>query len=266
MGFMQADSRRLDLRAGFDRAAEDYQRTRPVCPPLLFDDLVDLAGLGAGDRVIEIGGGTGQATVPLAERGLAVIAVELGADLAAIARRRVAGYPAAEVVTCSFEDWQPQGGPFDAVVAVNSLHWIDPALRYAKPYRLLRPGGAMAVAGCQYAMPADADRFWTDVQEDYRAVRFEGDPPPAPEQIGLRHLPPEAAGLFDEVASLRYPFEVRYSGEDYLANLATQSGTHALGEARSSEFLARVRRRLESLGWPELTKTFVGYLIVGRRT
>jgi hypothetical protein len=34
------------LRTGFDRAAEDYQRTRPVCPPQLFDDLIDLAGYG----------------------------------------------------------------------------------------------------------------------------------------------------------------------------------------------------------------------------
>jgi trans-aconitate methyltransferase len=69
-----ADDLRRRLRAGFDLAAEDYQRTRPVCPPQLFDDLIDRAGLEAGDRVIEIGCGTGQATVPLAERGLAVTA------------------------------------------------------------------------------------------------------------------------------------------------------------------------------------------------
>jgi len=75
---MGNDPRRHALRTGFDRAAEDYQRTRPVCPPQLFDDLIDLAGLDAGGRVIEIGCGTGQATVPLAERGLAVTAVELG--------------------------------------------------------------------------------------------------------------------------------------------------------------------------------------------
>jgi hypothetical protein len=104
------------------------------------------------------------------------------------------------------------------------------------------------------------------VQEDYQAVGFEGDPPPPPEQIGPRHFPPEAESLFDEVASLRYPsFEVLYSAGDYLAQLATQSGTHALGEARSAEFLARVRRRLESHGWPQLTATFVAFLIVGRR-
>jgi protein-L-isoaspartate O-methyltransferase len=107
-----SDEQRRGLRAGFDRAAEDYQRTRPVCPPQLFDDLIELAGLEAGGRVAEIGCGTGQATVPLAERGLAVTAVELGPQLAAVARRRLTAFPAAQVVTGSFEDWQPDGrGP-----------------------------------------------------------------------------------------------------------------------------------------------------------
>jgi SAM-dependent methyltransferase len=262
------DDTRRHLRGGFDLAAEDYLRTRPVCPPQLFDDLIWLARLKAGDRVIEIGCGTGQATVSLAERGLAMTAVELGPELAAIARRRLTRFPAADVVTCSFEDWQPPDalhGAVDAVVAFNSLHWIDPQLRYAKPYELLRSGGAMAVAGCLRAQPTDAVRFWTDVQADYRAVGYEGDPPPPPEQISPWRFPREIESLFQEVASLRYPFEVLYSAEDYLANLATQSGTRALGDARSAEFLARVRRRLESLSWPQLTVTFVGYLTVGQR-
>ena len=266
MGFMDDDPRRHGLRAGFDRAAEDYERTRPVCPPKMFDDLVTLAGLEAGDGVVEIGCGTGQATLPLAERGLVVTGVELGADLAAIARHRLAGFPAADVVTSSFEDWLPPRAAFDAVVAVNSLHWVDPPLRYSKPHGLLRAGGAMVEAGCLRAQPADADQFWTDVQEDYEAVGFEGSPPPPPEQIGPRHFPPEARSLFEEVASRRYPFQVSYSAEDYVANLATQSGTHALGEARSTEFLTRVRRRLDLLGRPRLTADFVGFLTVGRRT
>jgi protein-L-isoaspartate O-methyltransferase len=264
MEFMGDDVRR-HLRSGFDQLAEDYQRTRPVCPPQLFDDLLRWAGLKAGDRVVEVGCGTGQATVPLAERGLAVTAVELGPELAAIARRRLGRFPAAEVVTCSFEEWQPQEAMFDAVVAVSSLHWIDPQVRYSKPYELLRSGGAMAVARCLRAQPADAGRFWTDVQTEYQAVRYEGDPPPPPEQISPWRFPREAWSLFKEVASLRYPFEVLYRAEDYLANLATQSGTRALGEARGAEFLARVRQRLESFGWPQLTVTFVGTLTVGQR-
>jgi SAM-dependent methyltransferase len=153
MELVEASGKRRDLRAVFDEAAEAYQRTRPVCPPALFDDLVRLAGLVPGDRVAEIGCGTGQATVPLAERGLAVTAVELGAGLAAIARRRLAGFPSAEVLTTSFEDWPPGAASFDAVVAFNSLHWIDPQLRYSKPFSLLEPDAVLVMAGCKWAQP-----------------------------------------------------------------------------------------------------------------
>ena len=67
------------LRVTFDRAAELYDRARPVAPPEVFDDLVSLCGLEPGSRLLEIGCGTGQATLPLAERGFAVTAIELGA-------------------------------------------------------------------------------------------------------------------------------------------------------------------------------------------
>ncbi|MBO0818859.1 MAG: methyltransferase domain-containing protein [Actinobacteria bacterium] len=261
---MADDSKRHELRSGFDQDPEAYQRTRPVPPPRLFDDLVSLAGLSPGDRVAEIGCGTGQATVPLAERGLAITAVELGAGLADVARRRLAGFPSAEVVTGSFEEWEPHGS-FEAVVAFNSLHWIDPGLRYAKPASMLRPGGIMVVAGSQWARPPETERFWADVQQDYRAVGYQGGPPPPSEQIGPWHFPPEALAWFEEFASRRYPFQVGYSAEDYLANLATQSGTRALGEARLTEFLQRVRSRLESLGSPRLTASFVGRLAIARR-
>ncbi len=270
-------AQRHELRAGFDADAETYQRTRPVCPSALFDDLVRLAGLSPGGRVLEIGCGTGQATVPLAERGLAVTAVELGPSLAAAARRRLADFPAATVVTSSFEDWPPDGEPPRAVVAINMLHWIDPAVRYAKPASLLETGGAMAVGSCAWARPPDrADRagkageageepFWTNVQEDYRAVGFAGSPPPPPERIEAWHFPAEASPYFEEIASLRYPFTMTYSAEDYLAQLATQSGTRALGAATAERFLSLVRRRLRDHGWPELTATFVARLAVGIR-
>lgn len=259
------------LRAGFDADTEAYQRTRPVCPPRMFDDLVRLARLSPGDRVLEIGCGTGQATVPLAERGLAVMAVELGASLAAAARHRLTGFPSVRVVTGSFEDWhedQQRGDrrePWSAVVAFNSLHWIDPAVRYAKPAGLLESGGALAVGGCAWARPTDAEPFWADVQEDYRAVGFAGAPPPPPERIEAWHFPAEASPYFEEIASLRYPFQMTYSARDYLAQLATQSGTRALGAQRAGQFLSLVRRRLETAGWPRLTATFVCRLAVGVR-
>ncbi len=257
------DARRHGLRAGFGLDADGFARTRPVWPAALFDDLVRLAGLAPGDRVAEIGPGTGQATVPLAERGLAVTGVELDASLAEVARRRLAAFPSCSVVTGAFEEWEPRDTPFDAIVAVNSLHWIDPGVRYAKPARLLRPGSAMAVGSCQWSRPADSHPFWTDVQQDYRAVGYQGDPPPPPEAITAWHFPATAARLFEETSSLRHPFLVSYSAADYLTELATQSTTRALGP-RGAEFLSRVRDRLDAFGSPPLTVTFVALLTIGR--
>ena len=88
----------------------------------------------------------------------------------------------------------------------------------------------------------------------------------APESVPLAHFPSEAAGFFEETASVASPpFHVTYSAADYLAMLASQSSTRALGAARSAEFLDRVWRRLRSLGEPDLTATFVGFFAVARR-
>lgn len=258
-------SRRRELRQVFDEDPDAFDRTRPVCPPGFFDDLVSFGALGPGAQVAEIGSGTGQATVPMAERGLVITGVELGGGLAAVARRKLASFPGSRVLTTSFEAWEGERGGFDAVVVINSLHWIDPELRYAKPFELLRPGGVLAVGGCAWARPRDADPFWFEVQQDYLAVGYAGQPPPPPEKIGPWHFPPEAARYFDEGVTRHYPFTVVYSSDDYLAILATQSGTCALGQARKAEFLALVRRRLKASGWPDLTATFMGRLSIGRR-
>ncbi|HYX84607.1 MAG TPA: methyltransferase domain-containing protein, partial [Gaiellales bacterium] len=66
------------LRTTFDSAADIYDRARPEYPEALFDELMRLSGLAAGDRVLEVGCGTGIATRPLVDRGLRVTCVELG--------------------------------------------------------------------------------------------------------------------------------------------------------------------------------------------
>ena len=74
-------------RHTFDGVADLYERARPGYPEAVFDDLATLARLPAPARILEIGCGTGQATLPLARRGHAITCVELGASLAARAAR-----------------------------------------------------------------------------------------------------------------------------------------------------------------------------------
>ena len=83
--------------------------------------------------MLEIGCGTAQATVPLARRGYHVLCVELGENLATIARGKLADYPQeAWVLASPFEDWPLEEETFELVVSATTFHWVDPAVRYRK--------------------------------------------------------------------------------------------------------------------------------------
>ena len=81
-----------EQRFTFDEIGDLYDRYRPGYPEDLFEDLLALSGISAGDRILEIGCGTGQATEPLARRGYAMSCLEPGPRLAAIARKNLAAF------------------------------------------------------------------------------------------------------------------------------------------------------------------------------
>src|SRR4051794_28010496 len=163
---MASPDHRATLRATFGEVAEIYDRARPGYPERIFDDLTEVARLGPGARVLEVGCGTGKATVPLARRGYAVTAVELRAELAAVARRNLENHSNATVVVADFEEWPPPTEPFDAVVAATAWHWIDPTMRVEKAARALRPGGSVAVIASDH-VAGGTQQFFDDVQRCY---------------------------------------------------------------------------------------------------
>ncbi|GIF25634.1 SAM-dependent methyltransferase [Actinoplanes tereljensis] len=131
-----------ELGRVFNEVPELYDRVRPGYPPELFADLASLAGLRAGSSVLEVGCGTGQATRSLLGLGYAVTAVEPGAEMAAVARRRLPGVP---IENATFEEWDDRGRRFDALVAASSWHWVDPAVGWQRAGDVLKPGGWMAL-------------------------------------------------------------------------------------------------------------------------
>lgn len=101
---------RDSLASTFDSVAQRYERARPGYPAEMFDELAALAGLDGSARVLEIGPGTGKATRGLLRRGWSVVAVEPGAQLAAVARRVLAGHDL-RVDVSPFETWHDTGYP-----------------------------------------------------------------------------------------------------------------------------------------------------------
>jgi SAM-dependent methyltransferase len=273
------------LRTTFEQVPELYDRARPSYPPEIFDDLAALAELPAQARLVEIGCGTGQATLPLAERGYAITCVELGERLAAIARRKLATLPNVSVINANFETWQPEHPGFDAVVAFSAFHWLAPDRRYTRTADLLRPHGRLCFVSTAHVLPADGDPFFLEVQADYEAV-VPADPKTKPGGEQAFYAPPwrlpdpaaladhsdevvtdeiEASGRFHPVSARRYLWDVIYTADDYIAVLSTYSHHRALDPDAREDVLERIHRRIEARPGRTVRKTYLAMLYVAER-
>lgn len=258
------------LKITFDSAARLYQQARPEYPGELYDELVRLAGLRPGDRLLEIGCASGKATVPLARRGFGITCVEIGPELAAEARRNLPGFRNVEVVQAAFETWQPPGGAaFDLVFAATAWHWVDPAVKYRRAFELLRAGGHLAFWAATHVFPADGDLFFRDIQDVYDQIG-EGLPSgavwPRPGELPDDTAEIEASGLFEHVAVRHFDWEVSYSTEEYVRLLDTFSGHIAMAGWKRDRLYSEIRRRLAERRDGSVRRHWGAVLHVAQRT
>lgn len=129
--------------ASFAQGASGYDRLRPEYPGTLFADLHDRAGRRLAGQVLEIGAGTGRATLPLARRGAVITVVEPSKDMLRILSERLEAEALANRVTlrqATFEDVDTTA-VYDVVVAAQSFHWTNPATRWTRLASLLGASG-----------------------------------------------------------------------------------------------------------------------------
>jgi SAM-dependent methyltransferase len=129
----------------FDEIADEYDRRRPTYPDELVDRACQVAGIGSGDQVLEVGCGSGQLTRGLVARGLHVTALEPGKRLIALARQNLEGAGGVEFVNAQFEDALLPREQFQAVFSASAFHWIDPTVGWQKSADVLAPGGTLAL-------------------------------------------------------------------------------------------------------------------------
>jgi protein-L-isoaspartate O-methyltransferase len=256
------------LRATFDEDAERYDRARPGYPPEVFADLAAIAGLGPGGRVLEIGPGTGQATVPLAGLGYAVVAVELGPHLATVARRNLARFPGARVEVAAFETWPHPAEPFDAVVSATAFAWIDASVRVTKSADALRPGGTLATVSTHH-VAGGTEAFFAEAQDCYE--RWDPATPPGLRLLAAGSIPRDGAeldrsGRFGPATFRRYERDIPYTTASYLDVLRTYSGHRALPPADLDGLLECIARLIDTRYGGRIVKRYLTELRTAQRT
>jgi SAM-dependent methyltransferase len=264
--FVPSDRERL--AATFNSAARLYHQARPEYPDRLYGELTRLARLGPGDRLLEVGCATGKATIPLARRGFRITCVEIGADLAAEARRNLEDFPQVSIVNEAFETWEPPQPGFDLVFAATAWHWIDPAIRYRKAWELLRGGGHLAFWSAAHAFPTGGDRFFRELQDVYDEIGESlpaGTQFPAPAELPDERAEIAATGLFTDVAVRRFGWEIDYTADEYIRLLDTFSGHIAMAQWQRDRLYGEIRRRLAERPGGHLRRGWGAVLHVARR-
>ena len=156
------------LKTTFNTEAALYHASRPRYPAILFDTIIQQTQLDDHARLLEIAPGTGQATEAMAKRGYDITAVELGDELAKIAREALQPYPTVNIINAPFETVDLPAEAFDLVYVATALHWIDLESRFCKPHHLLKSGGHMAIIGTTHVSDEEGDVFSNASQPIYK--------------------------------------------------------------------------------------------------
>ncbi len=253
-----------------DQVAQLYDRARPGYPAALVDDVIAYAALVADARILEIGCGTGQATLPLAQRGYAIDCLEPGAQMAAIARANLANFPNVTVHQTNFERFSHPPASYDLLLSATAFHWVDPKIRFRKAHELLKPRGALALFWHRPVQTEASRDFTGAVQHIYKTVAPEltSDyvPPPHPDHVTTEYddLIP-ASGCFSQLEILKHYVATTYSAHAYVDLLATFSDHQKLEASKRQRLLADIEQLIAEQFAGSVIRETVALLYLARR-
>jgi protein-L-isoaspartate(D-aspartate) O-methyltransferase len=129
-----------------DQAYADHPLPIPlgqtVSQPFIVGRMIEAAAVKPGNRVLEVGAGTGYEAAVLAEMGARVFTMERHAELAALARINLEQmqYANVSVITGDGSEGLPAEAPFDAILVAAAVPDFPPAL-----FEQLAEGGRMVI-------------------------------------------------------------------------------------------------------------------------
>jgi SAM-dependent methyltransferase len=221
------------------------------------------ASLRPDESILEIGCGTGRATVFFAEWGNPIVAIEPAEAMAELARAKLTDV---EVRTVRFEDADLEPSSFGLVTCAQAYHWLDADTRERRIAALLRPRSTVAIISNVQVTPEDNLPFFVRVQDVYREHA-----PDLAHEGAFRHPddlpshPLAECDLFVDHAEIGHAWHWTLPTAEYLGLLSTASPHAALDEERRSRLLEGIEELIESEFGGNVTEYYVARAYLARR-
>jgi SAM-dependent methyltransferase len=229
----------------FGADAERYDRARPGYPAAMVDRIVTAS---PGPDLLDVGCGTGIAARLFQAAGCRVLGVDPDARMAELARRS-----GLDVEVSTIEAWDSAGREFDAAIAGQAWHWVDPVAGAAKAARVLRPGGRLAVFWNAAQVP---DGLAAAFGEVYREVQ-PGLPfnPWARSALDTYQTMGRTAadgmcqsGGFGEPETWQFDWERPYTRDEWVDQLPTFGGHNLMAPDKLAGLLAGIGAAVDKAG------------------
>ena len=201
-----------------------------------------------GRDVLDVGIGTGIAARQFLTAGCTVSGVDVDERMAELARE--AGF---RTDVARFEAWDPAGRSFDAVIAGQAWHWVDPVVGALKAAQVLRPAGRLAPFWNVFRPPPEiASAFaeiygrvqaealsiaWTRPTLDLYGPIFEKT------ADGMRQ-----AGAFSAPEQWRFDWDQPYTRDEWLDQVPTHGQATRLPPEALGELLTGIGAALDAAG------------------
>ncbi len=238
----------------FDTVPMIYEKIRPGYVDEVYQTIFEYCPVDALSRVLEIGIGSGQATLPFFQTGCKYTAVEYGAHFSEQCREKFKGYPDFSVITGRFEEVELAAEAYDLVFSATAFHWVPEEAGYPKVYSILKRGGTFA----QFANhpfrdkgnPALSEEINTLYREYYDTYYNKKRQPLQEyneEQARQKAMTAKAYG-FEEIRYALFSRTRTFRAGEYRMLLGTYSDHIAISEPIRTEFFTRIEEAINRHG------------------
>lgn len=236
----------------FDIDASNYDDARPDYPEEMYADIIKGCELNKKSTVLEVGTGSGIATVRLAESGAKIVGIEPGINLAKIAKGKTKKYSNVKIFETTFENFKT-ADKFDCLIAPTSFHWISKKTKYKKAYDLLNRNGAFVIVWNSFFQSQDAaakevNKLYREILSEVYPVKNENVNFGVLKKLQGREIDIIGNEMFYLQFCRKYINSFNYDKDTYPRLLRTFPKIIKIENKKRADFLLKVSRAIEKYG------------------
>ncbi len=242
------------LEGTFDTVAPIYEKLRPGYVDELYQTIFNYISINELSNVVEVGIGSGQATLPFLQMGCKFSAVEYGEHFSELCREKFKDYPNFSVITNKFENVDFANEAYNLVFSASAFHWVPEEIGYPKVYAMLKSGGVFA----RFANHPYRDKYNPALAEEIDKIyglyyyKFYDRKQEYPKEYS------EEDAQFRADIAVKYGFtDIRYalffrtrtfSAKEYITLLGTYSDHIVIEETIRTEFFSKIEEVINRYG------------------